>query len=325
MSSVIIPEEMTGTRLDKALSQLVPELSRARIQALIADGHVTRDGVVEGNQKHAVIAGEAYTITLPDIKPATLAAENIPLDVVYEDDALLVINKPVGLVVHPGAGVADGTLVNALLHHCGDSLSGIGGEARPGIVHRLDKDTSGLMLVAKTDAAHQHLSEQLADRSLSRTYECLVWGAPMPPIGTVDAAIGRHPRDRTRMSTRGVSSRAAQTHYRVLNKDNAGRIAHLECRLESGRTHQIRVHMQHLGHPLIGDPTYGAQKTKQQSDINQSSVAEADRNAFLTFPRQALHAHAIRFIHPDSGTEMAFDAPAPGDLQALITLMRAKT
>lgn len=321
MSSLIIPDNWDQTRLDKAMATLCDGLSRARVQSLIADGQVQLNGAIERNQKIKVRAGDTLIFTVPEPEETHLKPENIPLDIVFEDESLLVINKQAGLVVHPGAGQPDGTLVNALLHHCGADLSGIGGVARPGIVHRLDKETSGLMMVAKTDVAHRGLADQLADRSLSRTYEALIWEVPMPPLGVIDKAIGRHPQDRLRMSTRGVSMREARTHYKVLKQEENRQLAHIECALETGRTHQIRVHFQTLNHCLIGDTTYGAQVTKQKSCLNKSSIEKDKHPLFLTFPRQALHAKAIRFIHPVTGEECSHSAPPPHDLQTLIDLL----
>lgn len=326
---ITIPPEHDNSRLDKSLSALIDGISRARLQTLIADGQVRVNGTVETNQKVKIKSEDEITLLIPDVQPTHLEAENIPLDIIYEDEALLVINKPAGMVVHPGAGNPNGTLVNALLYHCGDNLSHIGdaqqlninGVARPGIVHRLDKDTSGLMMVAKTDRAHQGLSDQLADRSLSRQYEALVWGLPIPPFGTIDKAIGRHPQDRLKMSTRGVSMREARTHYKVIKHDENRQISHVECALDTGRTHQIRVHFEVLGHALVGDPTYGAQKTKCQSSVNKSALAPSGKALFLTFPRQALHAKAIKFIHPVTGEEHSYQHAPPADLAALVAAL----
>ncbi len=253
-----------GDRLDRFLSARLPELSRTRVQNLIKEGHVSSGRATIVDVKYRVKPGDRFELSLPPATPPLPSAESIPLDVVYEDDALIVIDKPAGLVVHPGAGHATGTLVNALIAHCGASLSGIGGVARPGIVHRLDKDTSGLMVVAKTDQAHRALARQFADHGrsgeLERGYLALVWGAPSRPHGSIDAAIGRHPTSRTKMAVLRGKGREAITHWRVVETFGGGTepIASLiACTLETGRTHQVRVHLAHIGHPLIGDPLYG--------------------------------------------------------------------
>lgn len=320
VSLVIDNEDDVGLRLDKVLAQHFKDrFSRARLQGLIKDGAVTLNGKVQTKGSIKVEISNKVEINLPDLKPATPEPQNIPLDIVYEDDDLLVINKQAGLVVHPGAGNVDGTLVNALLHHCGESLSGIGGVSRPGIVHRLDKDTSGLMIVAKHDKAHQGLSEQLADRSLRRVYHAVVVKSPMPPIGTINMAIDRDPKNRLRMTTRARGGgRAAVTHYKVLQGFDAC-FSLVECRLESGRTHQIRVHMQALGHPLVGDPVYGAPKTLTQSLLKRIEASEALETVVLSLPRQALHAKEIRFIHPISGQSMSFESDYPDDLEQLLS------
>jgi len=257
------------------------------------------------NLSAKVKEGECYRIEVPDTVPLALEPVAMPLEIIYEDEALLVINKPAGLTVHPAPSTREPTLVHGLLAHCADSLSGIGGVARPGIVHRLDKETSGLILVAKTDSAHQHLSAQLKDRSLSRTYEALCWGLPTPASGTIDAPIGRHPKDRTRMAVVKRGGREARTHYQVLETFTipTGRAAPasfvtlLRCKLESGRTHQIRVHLNHLGHGLLGDPVYG-QPTEKRLHNCKFALPEEAQETLLAFTRQALHAAEIRFIHP---------------------------
>jgi 23S rRNA pseudouridine1911/1915/1917 synthase len=243
------------------------------------------------------------TVAVPPSAPAIPAAQPIPLSIVFEDEYLLVIDKPAGLVVHPGAGHHDGTLVNALLAYCGDQLSGIGGVRRPGIVHRLDKDTSGLMVAAKTDAAHRGLSAQLADRSLSRTYRAIVWGTPTPVAGRIDAPIGRSPNNRRKMAVVRHGGREAVTLYSTIARVG-GKASLIECKLMTGRTHQIRVHMASSGHPLVGDPLYGR--------------ARGDGSALARFPRQALHATAIAFLHPIDGREMSFVSEPPDDFRNLI-------
>ncbi|MDD3030430.1 MAG: RluA family pseudouridine synthase [Alphaproteobacteria bacterium] len=311
--TLIIPESLAGQRLDKALTVLAPEseaLSRARIQALVAEGHVSLGGrsVVEAKRK--VKTGETYVLILPPPQKTALEAQAMPLSIVYEDDDVIVVDKPAGLVVHPAPGNRDHTLVNALLAHCGDSLSGIGGVARPGIVHRLDKDTSGLMVVAKRDKAHQALSAQFADRSLSRTYRALVWGIPVPPSGTVDAPIGRSPRDRKKMAVSG-KGRAAVTHYKTIEVFDG--VSLVECVLKTGRTHQIRVHMAHIKHPVVGDPVYGKRAGK---------TSKAVRDAVDGFPRQALHAVKLRFVHPETGRVCSLTSPLPDDMAGLLRRLR---
>ncbi|MDD5587316.1 MAG: RluA family pseudouridine synthase [Alphaproteobacteria bacterium] len=293
-------------------------LSRARVQQLIKEGHVTRGGKPVRDPNHKAREGEVYVLTLPPPEKAKPEAQAIPLDIIHEDADLLVINKPPGMVVHPAAGNRDKTLVNALLAHCGASLSGIGGVARPGIVHRLDKDTSGLMVVAKHDAAHQALTRQFADRSLSRVYQALVWGLPSPAAGQIEGAIGRHPRARQKMAVVARGGKAALTHYKVL--ENYGTVTSLvECRLETGRTHQIRVHMAHIRHPVVGDPVYG----RRRSGTNVSGTTEKGIVARLqAFPRQALHAAELKFLHPCSGKPMRFKAPLPGDMAQLLKTLR---
>lgn len=318
---ITIPDAQDGVRMDKALADLQGDLSRSRLKTLIEEGAVSVNGTINEDVSFKVSAGDTIIIAVPEAEAAEPAAENIPLDIVYEDDDLLVINKQVGLVVHPGAGNPNGTLVNALLYHCGDSLSGIGGVKRPGIVHRLDKDTSGLLVVAKNDKTHQGLSDQLSDRSLSRTYKAFVWRVPMPLKGEVDQPIGRHPSNRQKMTIGGSGAREARTYYHMVEQfvDAA---ALLECKLESGRTHQIRVHMAHIRHPLIGDPVYGMQQTQGKSLLNKAGYSEEAKKAILAFDRQALHAEEIRFIHPGSGDEMSFQAPWPDDLLNLHKLLK---
>lgn len=311
-----VPAGLAGERLDKAMAQMFPDFSRARLQGLIAGGDVRVNGDVCTQTKHKIAVDDVIAVIVPPPVDAAPAAENIPLDIVYEDKDMLVINKAVGMTVHPGAGQHDGTLVNALLHHCAGELSGIGGVARPGIVHRLDKDTSGLMVVAKHDKAHRGLSEQLADRSLSRIYTAFVWKVPMPLKGVIDQPIGRHKGSRTRMAIRGAASRDAVTHYHMAEAYGQT-AAQVECMLETGRTHQIRVHMAHIRHPLIGDPLYGLPAQEARSLLIRAGLAEEGIQAVLGLGRQALHAGQIGFIHPVSGEEMGFEAPLPQDLSDL--------
>ena len=307
--TTIISPELQGQRLDKALTTLLadstPPLSRARIQALLAAGHVVQGDRPATDASRKVKVGEVFDITIPPPEAATPSAQSMDLAIVYEDDDLLVIDKSAGMVVHPAPGNRDRTLVNALLAHCGDSLSGIGGVARPGIVHRLDKDTSGLMVVAKNDLAHQGLAQQFADRTLSRTYQAVIWGIPVPRTGSVDAPIGRHAQDRKRMAVTAKGGKHAVTHYAVLEPFlNACLV---ECVLETGRTHQIRVHLAHIKHPVMGDPVYGKRRLAQDKAL---------------FSRQALHAAALRFRHPRSKKIMRFTSDLPADMAALVKRLR---
>ncbi len=308
--SVAIPDAAAGWRLDRALALALPTVSRERLKALIAGGHV-RDGGGAARRDPAARAraGAIFAVALPDPTPAHNIAQPIPLVVAYEDEHLIVIDKPAGLVVHPAAGNADGTLVNALLHHCRGSLSGIGGVERPGIVHRIDKDTSGLIVAAKHDRAHEGLAAQFKRHSIDRRYLAIVSG--MPDIaGTVDAAVARSTANRQKMAIVAEErGRRAVTHYRVV-EPLAG-AALVECRLETGRTHQIRVHMSSIGHALLGDPVYG-----------RSRPAIAAILAPLGFRRQALHAAHLGFVHPVGGAPLAFTSVMPGDMTAVIHALR---
>lgn len=315
-----IGEAEEGMRLDKAVAVLLPDFSRTRLQGLIEGGECLIDGAPCLTPSRKVKNGEQIVLALPPLEDAQPEPENIPLEVLFEDNDVLVLNKPAGLVVHPAIGHTTGTLVNALLYHCGDTLSGINGVRRPGIVHRLDKDTSGLMMVAKNDFAHHHLSEQLQDRSLSRVYHALVLGVPFPYKGRVETLIGRHTSNRLKMAVVRGGGKEAATNYAVLDHyDDA--LALVECSLETGRTHQIRVHMQHLGFPLVGDELYGAQVTKTRSILKKGGYDEDVIEAVLKFPRQALHAAEISFIHPRTEEEMNFEAPLPEDFAALLSLV----
>ena len=284
-----IKAQESGERIDALLAQEIDDMTRSQAARLIEQGLVTLR-CVPIKKNHRVTAGEVFVVEVPEAENTELKAEDIPLDIVYEDGDLVVVNKPRGMVVHPAPGHSDGTLVNALLWHCGDSLSGIGGEKRPGIVHRIDMDTSGLIIVAKNDYAHRFLSAQLVDHSLSRTYEAVVIGRIRDEAGTVDAPIGRHPTDRKRMAVTEKNSRNAVTHYEVIARYNG--YTHIRCKLETGRTHQIRVHLAHIGHPLLGDEVYGKGKEKGLEG-------------------QCLHARALRFIHPRTNEEMEVKAELP--------------
>lgn len=299
---MILTADRSGERADAALARLSGTLTRSAAQRLLEAGQVTSRGrVLKKNDR--LEAGDPLEVEIPAPQPLELSAEDIPLDIVYEDGDLIVLNKPKGLVVHPAAGHWSGTLVNALLHHCRDSLSGINGALRPGIVHRIDKDTSGLLVVAKNDFAHQSLAAQLQDHSLARVYVCLVTGGMRADSGTVDAPIGRHPADRKRMAV-VADGRPAVTHWQVLERFSGYTL--LECRLETGRTHQIRVHMAHIGHPIVGDMVYGRKKPELGQDT------------------QCLHARAITFRHPRSGETVTLTCPLPPYLEALIHQLRAK-
>lgn len=319
-------DDAAGMRLDQWLAaQTGPDLSRSRIQALIRAGEVHVDGAAVTEPKAKLAAGATVEIGMPEPEPAEPQAEDIELAVLYEDDDLIVIDKPAGLVVHPGAGNWSGTLVNALIHHCGASLSGIGGVRRPGIVHRLDKDTSGVLVVAKNDFAHHTLSEAFADHGrtgdLERAYHAVVWGAPPRPAGTIDAALGRSGSDRTKravVSAGRSDARHAVTHYAVVEKygaraDATAAASLVECRLETGRTHQIRVHMAHIGHPLIGDQTYG------RAFLTKANKLPDDvRPVVAGFSRQALHARLLQFRHPRTDELLRFEAPYPAEFEELV-------
>jgi 23S rRNA pseudouridine1911/1915/1917 synthase len=319
---VTVDDAQTGQRLDRILAAGLADLSRARIQQLLGEGRVTRDGATIRDANHRVKGGETYEMTVPEASAAKPQGQDIPLDVVYEDKDLIVIEKPAGLVVHPAAGNPDGTLVNALIAHCGASLMGIGGEARPGIVHRLDKDTSGLLVAAKTERAMTSLARQFANHTIERAYQALVWGAPRASEGVIEGQIGRSPFDRKRMAVLRGGGKRARTRYRVLERfgPEARPFASLiECRLETGRTHQIRVHLTHLGHPLIGDPTYGRARQAPRPKTTEEEVAFV---AAAGFPRQALHAFILGFQHPSLHKSLRFESPWPADFEALATALR---
>ena len=308
-----------GERLDRLLAQRLGALSRSRLKALILSGATAIGENTVRDPGHRVNAGDAIALTIPPDEPAEPAPEDIPLNILYEDDALIVIDKPKGLVVHPAPGNRAGTLVNALIAHCGASLSGIGGVKRPGIVHRLDKDTTGVMVVAKTDRAHRKLSAQFADHGrtgpLERAYLAFVWGAPERPRGTIDAPLDRHPKARDKQAVR-QGGREAITHWEVLEKytglDGKPVAALLSCRLETGRTHQIRVHLAHIGHPLLGDDTYGPGFRTKATHLNPKA-----REALAALGRQALHAHILGFQHPETGAQVSFKSRLPDDLSRL--------
>lgn len=310
--TLIVPEEYHKKRIDAYLGKTIEDISRSQATSLINDGHVTLNGKTISDPSHKIKQGDALEMTVPEAVDLEVVAENIPLDILFEDDDLVVVNKPAGLVVHPAPGNESGTLVNALLYHCGDSLSGIGGVKRPGIVHRLDKDTSGVMVVAKSDAAHQGLSQQFAEHTLDRRYKAVVWGRMMPPNSTVTGNIGRHKTNRKKMAVLPHNGKEATTHYRVLKFFGAYACL-IECKLETGRTHQIRVHMTHIGHGLIGDSVYGKPRKAPLKEIGGDAA-----KTIKTFPRQALHAYKLAFTHPVTEEELSFETPLPSDMEELV-------
>jgi 23S rRNA pseudouridine1911/1915/1917 synthase len=331
---VTVDPASAGTRLDKYLTEALgsksPDeaISRARLKSLIDEGRIAqmteRGPEIRIDASYRVKDGESYAVDVPAPRPARPEAQAIDLAIVHEDADLIVVMKPAGLVVHPAAGNHDNTLVNALIAHCGETLSGIGGERRPGIVHRLDKDTSGLMVVAKTDRAHRHLSEQFAahgrDGRLTRAYTAFVWGAPRPHVGMITGNIVRSSHNRTKMAVAKTAGREAVTHYKVVESfGKPTEVTRVECRLETGRTHQIRVHMTALGHPLLGDKTYGSSQKTRKAKLEDKAQAALER-----LGRQALHAHHLGFEHPASGEEMRFDAPLPADMQALLVALKGQ-
>lgn len=300
---LVLAADAAGWRLDRALAVSLPILSRERLKGLISDGQVLVNGRLLRDPAVKMKGGEAVVVRIPLARPAAAEAQDIPLTILFEDAHLLVVDKPAGLVVHPAAGNLDGTLVNALLHHCAGRLSGIGGVARPGIVHRIDKDTSGLLVVAKTDPAHVGLAEQFAKHAIGRRYKAVVAGRPVPPAGRIATNLARSDANRQKVAVVAPPrGKHAITHYRMLEPLRGG--AMVECRLETGRTHQVRVHMAHIGHPLIGDPAYG-----------RGLMADVCRE--LGFHRQALHAAELQFIHPVTGENLAFESVLPADIQAL--------
>ena len=325
--TIVVADANAGERLDRALAIAIPDLSRSRLKALILAGEVTIGGRTLRDPGHRVNAGDAVTVTLPPPEPAAPAPEKIPLNIVFEDDEIIIIDKPRGMVVHPAAGNPTGTLVNALIAHCGASLSGIGGVRRPGIVHRLDKDTTGLMVVAKTDRAHAKLTAQFADHGrtgpLRRGYLAFAWGGPDRPRGTIDQPIDRHPHARDKMAVR-AGGREAITHWEVLERypgpDGKPVASLLACRLETGRTHQIRVHLAHAGHPLIGDSVYGPGFRTKVARLAPEAAAAVE-----ALGRQALHAYLLAIEHPVTGQTLEFRSELPGDLARLRMCLGAQT
>lgn len=315
---ITVQDNQGGNRLDKLLAEHLTDLSRSRIQALIKDGcvseHAGGSARTIKTPSRAVKPGERFELNIPEVADAEPEPEDIPLDVVYEDEHLIVVNKPAGMVVHPAPGSPAGTLVNALLHHCKGSLSGIGGVARPGIVHRIDKDTSGLLVIAKHDKAHTGLAEQFAAHTVERRYRAVCKGLPNPSSGRIEGNIGRNPNDRKKMAVVASGGKHAITHYSCIESfQQSGRpvASHIECQLETGRTHQVRVHMLHIGHPLVGDPLY--------TRTSLSSFIKGDARAALSaFTRQALHAKTLGFIHPITQEAFKFDSELPYDFSRLL-------
>jgi 23S rRNA pseudouridine1911/1915/1917 synthase len=303
-----VPLELGGTRLDGVLGQMIKEVSRARLKTCIESGLVSVNGTLVTRARQVLLGGESLTVVLPEREELTYEAQDMPLDIVYEDDGLLVVNKPAGLVVHPGAGNSNGTLLNALLHHYPDSINLV----RAGIVHRLDKMTSGLLVVAKTEAVQLALTELLKDHDVARIYDAVVVGQ-MVSGGTVEAGIARHGTDRTKMTVNDHAGREATTHYRLVEKFRAH--THIRCQLETGRTHQIRVHMAHINFPLLGDVEYGRRLTLPRG------MAVEDADVLRAFKRQALHASQLSFEHPLTGETMAFEVPLPADMVSLLAAL----
>ncbi|MEI8291708.1 MAG: RluA family pseudouridine synthase [Verrucomicrobiota bacterium] len=306
-----VEHSLPQARLDIFLREKFPAASRSTLQRLIEQGHIRVNGQA-AKVTHAPHAGEEIEVHWPDARPAEAQPENIPLEILFEDKSLLVLNKPAGLVVHPAAGHEEHTLVNALLHHCAGSLSGIGGVARPGIVHRLDKDTSGCLVVAKNDETHLSLSKQFAARTVEKLYDALVIGALAREAGEIHAAIARHPTHRKRMAVHdGGAGRAAHTSYRAVER--FAHATHAEAEIHTGRTHQIRVHFQHLGHPLVGDETYGAKPNRKFAELTGYAA-----------PRVLLHARKLSFLHPHTGKRVKFEAPLPADFKQALKFLRRK-
>ncbi|MGH6719818.1 MAG: RluA family pseudouridine synthase [Alphaproteobacteria bacterium] len=315
---VRIGVEDKGQRVDKVLAARLPELSRARLQALIRAGRLVAGGATITDPSHRVKPGATYRLACPPATEPEVRGEAIPLVVLYEDDELIVVDKPAGLVIHPGAGNPRGTLVNALIAHCRGRLAGVGGVLRPGIVHRIDKDTSGLVVAAKTDRAHHDLARQFAARTIERAYLAIVRGRPARPAGDIEGAIGRDPGQRKRMAVVRRGGKAALTRYKVVRAFGEA-AALVECRLATGRTHQIRVHMAAIGHPVVGDPVYGRGPRGGANKPGSSS------SLLARFPRQALHAHALGFGHPVTGKTLRFQSPIPDDMDRLLAALGAMT
>jgi 23S rRNA pseudouridine1911/1915/1917 synthase len=310
--------EDAGERLDRFLARRLAGFSRSRLKNLIEAGQVSAGGATLSDPSHRVKPGQSYTLILPEVVAARPAGQAMDLAIVFEDGDLIVVDKPAGMVVHPAPGNPDRTLVNALIAHCGDSLSGIGGEKRPGIVHRLDKDTCGLIVAAKNDATHHALAADFAARRIERIYQAVVWGIPLPREGEIEGAIGRHPVDRKRMAVVKRGGKAALTRYRTIRALGPG-ASLVECRLATGRTHQIRVHLAASGHPLLGDPVYGRETAERRARLSAAGQA-----ALAGFRRQALHAGILGFLHPRTGERLHFESPLPTDLRTLISALETQ-
>lgn len=312
--TLVAPANAAGQRLDVYLTERLPDLSRSRIQHLIEQGHIRVAGR-EVKSRYKVRPGDVVTVEVPPPQPVAVKPETIPLDILYEDDDLLVINKPSGLVTHPAPGSPSGTVVNAVLAHC-PHLSGIGGELRPGIVHRLDKDTSGLLVIAKNDTAHRHLARQIQARTAQRRYLALLVGDLQPDERVVDAPIGRHPVDRLRLTVTDRHGRPARTTFRV--RERFGDFTLVEAQLHTGRTHQIRIHASHIGHPVVGDPVYGQRTARKYAPVHDPTL----QALIEALPGQALHAAELTFVHPRTGETLHFTAPLPEEMQALLEYLR---
>jgi 23S rRNA pseudouridine1911/1915/1917 synthase len=322
---VTVGADQAGERLDRVLAAALDDLSRSRLKALIEGGHVRRVGNSErGEVVHSPSAkagaGNSFEITIPAPIDPIPVGQDIPLDILYEDNDLIVLDKPAGMVVHPAPGNPDGTLVNALIAHCGDSLAGIGGVRRPGIVHRLDKDTSGVMVAAKTAVAHANLVEQFSARSVDRAYHAMVWGLAKPAAGEIEGAIGRHPKNRKKMAVRETGGKHALTRYKTLRVYGDGLASLIECRLATGRTHQIRVHLSYRGYPLIGDPQYGRATGRRDA---VSSLDPETKSQISAFSRQALHARILGFVHPTTGQNIDFTTELPDDMAHLKQMLES--
>lgn len=314
LHQVTAGEADAGQRLDRVLAAHLDDLSRSRLKSLIESGMVSAGGATINEPSTRVKPGQTFAIVVPETAPAIPQGQALALHVVYEDEDLIVIDKAAGMVVHPAPGNPDRTLVNALIAHCGPSLQGVGGVRRPGIVHRLDKDTSGLMVAAKNDRAHQGLVAQFAERSIERVYAAVVWGCPRPAEGEIAGNIGRNPRNRKKMAVLARGGRPALTRYRLQRRLAGGAASLLECRLATGRTHQIRVHLSHKGHPVIGDSVYG-----QRAQRRLDRLPPAARAAVGALQRQALHARTLGFTHPGSGEALRFESNLPDEIRRLIT------
>jgi len=321
---VAVDPAQAGERLDRLLTAMLSgddgALSRSRIKSLIEGGHVTRNGAVCTQPSAKVAGGDELAVTIPAAEDPVPVGQDIALDILFEDEHLIVLDKPAGLVVHPAPGNPDSTLVNALIAHCGPDFTGIGGVKRPGIVHRLDKDTSGVMVVAKTAEAHAGLVAQFSERSVDRAYRAVVWGLPMPPAGTIEGDIGRHPKNRKKMAVVTRGGKPARTGYSTLTVYGGGVAALIECKLETGRTHQIRVHLTHAGHPLVGDPVYGRAAGRRSA---VKSLGEDAARVLTEFPRQALHAFRLGFTHPVSGQHIDFETEILPDMAELIRFLES--